>query len=408
MAFCGNCGTKANSNKFCIKCGSQIVIEPEDNGNGSNFGQLLDLIEDSYPLLYIKRLVNIESGEISVRAPRRTKTGKSYLMKSGELAHPLTDCDECQGQATQGHLYFINCESCLRSPENYFWIKSGQGDGVYTVLEIFDCTKSVKGDGEIETIGLMVVMVPTAEFTQPIVDQAMKNGEQFLGNKFDRLRIFDSLEGFAITSMNIGARGELYITDSSTGFGSGNSSYSRYFVEEETYNFYAFAEISPADRNASFQEERAAVMKRMTEKSGASSKPSEISMIPRVIVGLKQDWVQAKGFKVGLSRPDDEGIFWDWLIGHQDSHIELETGTAAWFNSKLSFEDVEEELSFLLLGATHGDQDCLKALKSPRFASILEDFETVAVLLVQRDQVLLGNEIYESGDVKGWLKKLNS
>jgi hypothetical protein len=86
----------------------------------------------------------------------------------------------------------------------------------------------------------------------------------------------------------------------------------------------------------------------------------------------------------------------------------LETGTAAWFNSKLSFEDVEKELSFLLLGATHGDQDCLKALKSPRFASILEDFETVAVLLAQRDQVLLGNEIYESGDVKGWLKKLNS
>jgi hypothetical protein len=38
----------------------------------------------------------------------------------------------------------------------------------------------------------------------------------------------------------------------------------------------------------------------------------------------------------------------------------------------------------------------------------LEDFETVAVLLAQRDQVLLGNEIYESGDVKGWLKKLNS
>lgn len=328
-------------------------------------------------------------------------------MKSGELAHPLTNCDECQGQATQGILYFIKCESCLRSPENYFWIKSGQGDGVYTILEMFDCTNSVKSDGDIENIGFMVIMVPTAEFTQPIVDEAMKKGEQFLGNNFDRLRIFDSLEGFAITSMNIGAKGELYITDSSTGFDSGNSSYSRYCGEEVTYNFYAFVDISPADQNASFQEERAAVMKRMTEEFGASSKPSEISVTPRVIVGLNQDWVQAKGFEVGLTRPDDEAIFWDWLIGNQDSHIELETGTAAWFNSKLSFEDVESELSFLLLGAAHGDQDCLKALTNPKFASILDDYETVGVLLVSRDQVLLGNEIFESGDVRGWLKKLN-
>ena len=82
MAFCGNCGTKADSNKFCVNCGSQIIKDTKNKNESSNFGQLLDLIEDSYPLLYIKTLVNIESGQISVRAPIRTKTGKSYLMKS--------------------------------------------------------------------------------------------------------------------------------------------------------------------------------------------------------------------------------------------------------------------------------------------------------------------------------------
>jgi hypothetical protein len=403
MAFCGNCGTKAESNKFCVNCGSQIIKDTKNKNKSSNFGQFLDLFENSFASIGINTLVNIESGEISIRAPRRTRAGKSYPLKSGELAHPLTNCDECQGQATQGVLYFINCESCMRSPENYFWIKSGQGDGVYTVLEIWAARKGKAFD----RVGMMVILAPTAEFTQPIVDEAMKNGTSNLGN-FDRLRIFDSLEGFPITSMNVGVNGQLYITDSTTGFNSGNSSYSAFFPEETTLNFYAFAEIFPADQNASFQEERAAVMKRMTEKFGASSKPSEISMIPRVIVGLTQDWVQAKGFKVGLSRPDDQGIFWDWLIGHQDSHIELETGTAAWFNSKLRFEDVENELSFLLLGAAHGDQDCLKALKSSRFASILEDSEEVAVLLVERDQIRIGNEVYESGDIRGWLKKLNS
>jgi hypothetical protein len=35
---------------------------------------------------------------------------------------------------------------------------------------------------------------------------------------------------------------------------------------------------------------------------------------------------------------------------------------------------------------------------------VLEDSETAAVLLARRDQVLLGNEIYESRDVKSWLK----
>jgi hypothetical protein len=404
MAFCGNCGTKADSNKFCVNCGSQIIKDTKNKNKSSNFGQFLDMFENSFASIGINTLVNIESGEISVRAPRRTRAGKSYPLKSGELAHPLTDCDECQGQATQGVLYFINCESCMRSPENYFWIKSGQGDGVYTVLEIWAARKGKAFD----RVGMIVILAPTAEFTQPIVDEAMKNGTNNLGKSFSRLRIFDSLEGFPITSMNVGVNGQLYITDSATGFNSGNSSYSAFFSEETTLNFYAFAEILPADQNASFQEERAAVMKRMTEKFGASSKPSEISMIPRVIVGLTQDWVQGKRFEVGLSRPDDEGIFWDWLIGHQDSHIEMETGTAAWFNSKLCFEDVQNELSFLLLGAAHGDQDCIKALKSPRFASILDDSEDVAVLLLERDQILIGNEIYESGDVKGWLKKLNS
>ena len=406
MAFCGNCGTEADSNKFCINCGSQIAKETKNKNRSSNFGQFLDLLENSFATISIGNLVNIESGEISVRAPRKTKAGKSYN-KSGELAHPLTDCNECQGQATQGLLYFINCESCMRSPENYFWIKSGQGDGVYTIFDIWAKRKGKGGWVEVDRVGMMVILAPTAEFTQPLVDEAMKNGMRSV-DRFDRLRVFDSLQGFEITSMNIGAKGSLYITDSSTGFNSGNSSYSAYFPEETTVNFYAFAEISPAEQNVSFQEERTAVMKRMTEQFGASSKPSEISVIPRVIVGLNQDLVQAKGFEVGLTRPDDEGIFWDWLIGHQDSHIELETGTAAWFNSKLCFKDVRYELSFLLLGAAHGDQDCLKALKNPKFATILDDHEEVALLLAQQDQVLLCNEIFESGDVKGWLKKLSN
>ena len=85
MAFCGNCGTKAGSNKFCTNCGSQIVMDAKNKIKGSNFGQLLKLIEKNDALLVLSGLVNIESGEISVRAPRRTK--------SGEFAHPLTDCD---------------------------------------------------------------------------------------------------------------------------------------------------------------------------------------------------------------------------------------------------------------------------------------------------------------------------
>ena len=399
MAFCGNCGTKADSNKFCTNCGSQIVTETRNKNKSSNFGQLLGMIEKNDALLAISGLVNIESGEISVRAPRTTK--------SGEFAHPLTDCSECDGQKTQGLLYFVNCESCLRSHENYFWIKSGNGDGVYTVLEIWQ----VQGEDEdLSVIGMMAILVPTAEFTQPIVDEAIKNNIQIVDS--EHLRTFNSLEAFAITSMNV-AGGELYITDSSTGFDSGNSSYNRFIFEETSFDFYAFAEISPTNQNASFQEERAAVMKMMTEEFGASSQPSEISVIPRVIVGLNQDWIRLTGFKAGLTRPDDEGIFWDWFTGHQDSHLELETGTAAWFNSKIANlkygdENQELELSYLLLGAAHGDQDCLKALKSPGFASALDDSEKVADLLVMQDQLLIANEIRESGDVKGWLKKLNS
>ena len=75
MALCGNCGTKADSNKFCTNCGSQIVNVPRIKSAKSNFGQLLDLIEKSFSSLSISTLVNIESGEISVRASRRMRTG---------------------------------------------------------------------------------------------------------------------------------------------------------------------------------------------------------------------------------------------------------------------------------------------------------------------------------------------
>ena len=399
MAFCGNCGTKAGSNKFCTNCGSQIITDAKNKSKGSNFGQLLKLIEKNDALLVLSGLVNIESGEISVRAPRRTK--------SGEFAHPLTDCDECNGEKTQGVLYFVNCRSCLRSHDNYFWIKSGNGDGVYTVLEIW---QEQGEDEDLLVVGMMAILVPTAAFTQPIVDEAMENEMQIVD--LENLQAFDELEAFEITSLDV-AGGELYITDSFTGFDSGNSSYTRSIFEETTFDFYAFAEISPADQNANSQGERAAVMEMMVEEFGASSQPSEISVLPRVIVGLTQDWVKSTGFKAGLTRPDDEGIFWDWSMGQNDSHIEQETGTAAWFNSKIAQlkygdEYLEIELSYLLLGAAHGDQDCLKAIKSPRFESILNDSEKVADLLLIQDQLLMENEIRESGDVKGWLKKINS
>jgi hypothetical protein len=393
MAFCGNCGTKADSNKFCTNCGSPIVINAKSKG--SNFGQLLDLIERNDAVLALGGLVNIESGEISVRAPRNAN--------NGEFTHPLTDCDKCNGQKTQGVLYFVNCDSCQRSNENYFWIKSGNGDGIYTVLEIWQGL-----DEDLSVVGIMAILVPTVEFTQPIVDEAIKNEIQIVD--LEHLRAFDDLEVFELTSMNV-AGGELYITDTFTGFDSGNSSYTRSIFEETTFDFYAFAEISPADQNANSQGERAAVMKVMVEEFGASSEPSEISVIPRVIIGLDQQWVQANGFGASSPRPDDEGIFWDWFTGNDHSHINPETGTAAWFNAaianiKYGDEYLDIQLSYLLLGAAHGDQDCLKALLGSKFKSILNDSEKVADLFLIQDQLLIENEIRESGDVKGWLKKL--
>ena len=75
MAFCGNCGTKADSNKFCFNCGSQIIKDTKNKNKSSNFGQFLDLFENSFASIGIHTLVNIESGEISIRAPRRTRAG---------------------------------------------------------------------------------------------------------------------------------------------------------------------------------------------------------------------------------------------------------------------------------------------------------------------------------------------
>ena len=402
MAFCGNCGVSISNGNFCTNCGAKIpksnsdLSSDEQNSSKSILGHLLDLIDEHEADLYLGGLLNVESGELSVRSPRGSG--------SSGFEHPLSSCEECEG-CSEGVPFFVECSSCLRSSNNYFWIRSGNGDGVYSVLEIF---QDLDDDEDLSFIGFMAVLVPTTLFTQPVVNGVLERGDQIVDPA--ELEMFSDLEAFEISAVRVPAGGDLYVTDRFTEFDTENSSYFQSIIKETNFRCFGFAEFVSKDKNKSADGERAAVLEMMSQMYGKTIEASDVSIIPRIVVGLDEDWVKASKFKTGISRPEGEKVFYDWRISPTDAHAQPESGNAAYFNSQIAQVEYglgnAVELSFLLLGAAHGDKDCLTRLKSPVFAEKLKDVESVADLFLFQDQIKIEEEIRKTGSLPSWLNSI--
>ena len=94
----------------------------------SNLGALLKSFGDDGVNFALVGVLNIESGLLSVRTERFSEITQDY---SGAFR----ECDHCSS-IKENKLFFSNCESCGKNESNYFWIPSGDGDGVYPVFEL--------------------------------------------------------------------------------------------------------------------------------------------------------------------------------------------------------------------------------------------------------------------------------
>ena len=92
----------------------------------TNLGALLKLFEEDGISLSLVGVFNVESGHMSVRSERFNEVTQDYT-------GAFRECDECAPQE-EGQLFFSICETCGKNESNYFWIPSGDGDGIYTAF----------------------------------------------------------------------------------------------------------------------------------------------------------------------------------------------------------------------------------------------------------------------------------
>ena len=112
----------------------------------TNLGSLLKLFMEDGISLSLVGVFNIESGHLSVRSERFNEVTQDYT-------GAFRECDECTNQE-EGRLFFSNCEKCGKKEDNFFWIPSGDGDGIYTAFELLNRNSAT---GEVETRGFVTV-----------------------------------------------------------------------------------------------------------------------------------------------------------------------------------------------------------------------------------------------------------
>lgn len=326
---------------------------------------LLKALDKDKSNLFLTGLLNIESGDISVRTRR-------YNEKT-DSDDEFRECSSCSS-VEENRVFFVDCKICGKAENNYFWLKSGGGDGVYVAFQIF---RLVESTGESVAVGLASVFIPTDVFAQPLVDRALENAldlsEPIEAFAFltELLEDFGDLEAFEITSFNLENGEGVFLADKNALVDTFDSIIGFAFDDHPDggiqLSFLAFSEAVGSQSMGPY--------------------PNEISPRPRVLIGLDSSWLATQGFQATMERPDSPDIFQDWIMtGIGSSHVEPMADVCAWFNFKINeaMEKYNYAASWLLQGAIHGDEDCIKEIS--RFEEYLSDPAWIKTWLEQRHQ----------------------
>lgn len=322
----------------------------------TNLGSLLKLFLEDGISLSLVGVFNIESGHLSVRSERFNEVTQDYT-------GAFRECDDCTNQE-EGRLFFSDCEKCGKKENNFFWIPSGDGDGIYTAFELLNRNSAT---GEVETRGFVTVLFPTNSFAEPIVEKALKEAENSdaplyaFGFTADLLDPHNDLEAFEVTKLEGSEEGwALYVSDVTTTTDSDNATVSLHLDNCEEVTILAFSEEPDS---------------------------TQLAPKPRILVGYSSDWLKEKGFRATMEKPYSRRVFDEWVLtGIQSCHIQTVGDVATWFNFKMNeaMEKYNYAASWLLQGALHGDSDCIKELE--RYEGHTSDPEWIATWLGQRKQ----------------------
>lgn len=322
----------------------------------SSFGDLLRLFKEDQIGLALVGVVNIESGMISARTERFNQATQDYTAA-------FRECDNCSSEE-ENRLFFVNCKKCGKGEDNYFWIPSGDGDGIYAVFELNHVDES---KGEAETHGFAIVLFPTEDFVEPIVEHVLKNASEvdspLMAVSFSPglLDPQSELEAFEVTRLKGSKDGEVvFFSDAMTTVDSNNVIFNMMLQNTDDITVLAFSEFY----QAVYQGPK-----------------------PRIIIGYSTNWLKEKGFKASKPRPSSQAVYDDWtMFGMANCHMNPMCNEAIWVNFKINevMEKYNYAGSWLLQGALYGDADCLSEID--RYQEYTSDPEWVTTWLGQRMQ----------------------
>jgi hypothetical protein len=322
----------------------------------SNLGALLNSFSEEGMNLALVGFFNVESGSMTVRTQRFSEATQYY---SGAFSA----CDDCDS-IEMNRLFFSNCDSCGRSPSNYFWIPSGDGDGIYPVFSLLSKNKK---SGEVQVLGFAIAMFPTNDFAQPLVEHAL-----------EKASLSDSpREAFSFAPGLLDPHSELEAFE-----------ITRFSASDEPYPIYISDEKASEDSNFAIpflllENQDELTILAFSEKADSSNQGPK----PRIIIGYSTSWLDGKSFQASLARPESRKIFDAWTIyGTVLCHSEPMHNVAIWFNFKIneSMGLFNYAASWLLQGSFYGDPDCRTELD--RYEGYTSDPGWLKDWLIQRIQ----------------------
>ena len=315
---------------------------------------LESLTRDGYDLV-LEGVVNVEGGALAAATER------------------FAECDQCDGQEFEKALY-VTCKGCGRNPSNYFWIKSGDGDGLYATFSL----RRLLEDNEVQTLGSVVIFDSDYEYSKPLMEQVIENGIPVWD--IDLLVEFEDLESIDIGTLHT-PNNYVQFSDSSWSIDANYAILGVFTGEDtESLHFKAFCD-APGEGNTQF--------------------PGIDAPHPRVLIGIDSRYAD-EYFGKSTMKIKSKETFMEWaLTGMVASHVQPMLDIAVWYNYKMNEKQEKyfTAVSWLLQGILMGDDDCKEAIKG--YTTTVED---ASGGLSTRGLNSASNRLDEIGDLKKFLK----
>lgn len=288
----------------------------------TSLGTTLAALKAGECRLHLQGIVNVEGGSIAA-------SGKQFKF-----------CEECEIIDFE-KLFFMNCKACGRNRDNYFWLNSGDGDGMYLVFLIVSDNDE---DAEFfETLGFVVIFDSNYEVSKPVMEATIEDeNPEYLIEFLDPFSKLESLEIGKFSDMR-----NIWLSD-------------------------ALKDVDASDAQIVVEldgEVPSVVVKAFCEKPGEGTGPfpNQDSPRARVLIGMNSrvsdDYLT--GSKLVIE--DEAQVLSEWLFtGMSASHQERMDQVAIWYNYLLNdaIGETDYAVSWLLQGALHGDSDCKEKLRT--------------------------------------------